>query len=236
MRARRGTRGNLGYFGHSCQEPQHVVGTGYAFLLYVVSLCSAISVDDCKNAKNCIPFVAWESEVHCPQPDGILCSVSTSAVCSRRWTRALRSRTWRALRCSGGCVPAASTGARRGCNSSPGTGRAASQHAKAGRCGGPPGAICGGWRTRRSGIGTMRITICPPGEALGARDLQRWSQRRASGWSGAGRAGDEWVDRFTRRPRTISCRGCGHSAVVEVSDAKVARSSFRCSRCGRLGR
>ncbi len=28
---------------------------------------------------------------------------------------------------------------------------------------------------------TPRITVCPPGEAFGARDLQRWAQRRTAG-------------------------------------------------------
>lgn len=78
----------------------------------------------------------------------------------------------------------------------------------------------------------MRITICPPGEALGARDLQRWSRRRAGGWSGAGKTDDEWVDRFTRQRRVIECR-CGHSAVLDISEAKIAKSKFRCSQCGR---
>jgi hypothetical protein len=30
----------------------------------------------------------------------------------------------------------------------------------------------------------VKVTICPPGEALGARDLQRWSSRRIAGRSG----------------------------------------------------
>lgn len=79
----------------------------------------------------------------------------------------------------------------------------------------------------------MRITICPPGEALGARDLQRWSRRRAGGWSGSGKADDEWVDQFTTRERTIACKGCGHSAMLDISDAKMVKSKFRCSKCGR---
>ena len=30
----------------------------------------------------------------------------------------------------------------------------------------------------------VKVTICPPGEALGAGDLQRWSRNRALGRSG----------------------------------------------------
>lgn len=30
----------------------------------------------------------------------------------------------------------------------------------------------------------VKVTICPPGEALGARDLQRWSRNRAGGRGG----------------------------------------------------
>ena len=30
----------------------------------------------------------------------------------------------------------------------------------------------------------VKVTICPPGEAIGARDLQEWAGRRAVGKSG----------------------------------------------------
>jgi hypothetical protein len=64
----------------------------------------------------------------------------------------------------------------------------------------------------------IKVTKCPPGEALGARDLQRWAQRRAAGWSGvrSGQkeriaaakferpnldAADRWLARATRNGR-----------------------------------
>ncbi len=33
----------------------------------------------------------------------------------------------------------------------------------------------------------VKVTKCPPGEAIGARDLQKWGRRRAAGKGGAGR-------------------------------------------------
>jgi hypothetical protein len=30
----------------------------------------------------------------------------------------------------------------------------------------------------------VKVTVCPPGEALGARDLQQWASRRSAGLSG----------------------------------------------------
>jgi hypothetical protein len=30
----------------------------------------------------------------------------------------------------------------------------------------------------------VKVTICPPGEAIGARDLQRWASRRSAGRGG----------------------------------------------------
>lgn len=84
---------------------------------------------------------------------------------------------------------------------------------------------------RPNGIGGVAVTKCPPGAARGARDLQQWSQRRALGWSGAGRDSD-WIDQFTRLPRLITCRECGHSKKIEISEAKLARVTLRCRRCG----
>lgn len=76
------------------------------------------------------------------------------------------------------------------------------------------------------------ITKCPPGEAIGARDLQRWSSRRRGGWSGSGKGVDFEDDQFTKQPFMVKCKRCGHSKMIEISLAKLRRARFRCSRCG----
>lgn len=39
----------------------------------------------------------------------------------------------------------------------------------------------------------IKITKCPPGEAIGARDLQKWGQRRTIGQSGVPLSRKEWL-------------------------------------------
>jgi len=48
----------------------------------------------------------------------------------------------------------------------------------------------------------VEITRLPPGEALGARDLQRWSSRRATGRAGVRQTTSERkkLEKFTRSP------------------------------------
>jgi hypothetical protein len=41
-------------------------------------------------------------------------------------------------------------------------------------------------------IGGISVTRLPPGEALGAGDLETWSHRRSGGWSGVSLSKDEW--------------------------------------------
>jgi hypothetical protein len=77
-----------------------------------------------------------------------------------------------------------------------------------------------------------KITKLPPGEALGARDLQRWSSRRRAGLSGAGSHGDE-QDRLWRRGQSvITCAACSHSAAIPQCAADLAGKTLVCSRCG----
>jgi hypothetical protein len=37
----------------------------------------------------------------------------------------------------------------------------------------------------------VKVTICPPGRALGCDDFQRWASRRSAGRSGAGSSRDD---------------------------------------------
>jgi hypothetical protein len=63
-----------------------------------------------------------------------------------------------------------------------------------------------------------KVTVLPPGEAVGARDLQRWASRRSAGRSGSGMsrqdfkrleawkprpkldAADRWLERHDKPP------------------------------------
>lgn len=58
----------------------------------------------------------------------------------------------------------------------------------------------------------VKVTVLPPGEAVGARDLQRWGNRRALGRSGLGRT------------VVFVCRSCGKYA-------EEAKRSRLCSKC-----
>lgn len=70
----------------------------------------------------------------------------------------------------------------------------------------------------------VEIKRLPPGEAIGARDLQRWSQNRATGRSGTGSAKVKGV--------VYVCLACGHRNQVIVSAFRRKRISSRCRECG----
>jgi hypothetical protein len=64
----------------------------------------------------------------------------------------------------------------------------------------------------------MKVTKCPPDEAIGARDLQHWASRRIAGWSGSGR----WFDDDDARRRPGDDDGRSWSPWVEVSPPSCA--------------
>lgn len=66
------------------------------------------------------------------------------------------------------------------------------------------------------------ITKLPPGEAQGARDLQRWAGRRTVGRSG--------VFEDNSPVRIFHCKSCKYEEVRTLS--KRERAVFKCPRCG----
>jgi hypothetical protein len=50
------------------------------------------------------------------------------------------------------------------------------------------------------------VTRCPPGEALGARDLTNWSRRRSGGRSGSDGAGERIAEESFRAGRIAKRR------------------------------
>ena len=71
----------------------------------------------------------------------------------------------------------------------------------------------------------VEIQRLPPGAAIGARDLHRWSMNRAVGRSGTGSA--------RVKAATYECLSCGHRNQVIVSAAsRQKRIKSYCRECG----
>ena len=64
----------------------------------------------------------------------------------------------------------------------------------------------------------MAFIKLPPGEAIGARDLQKWATRRMSGKSGVG---------LDEKLQTVVCKMCGHKMQMFQS-----KRFPKCPRCG----
>lgn len=71
----------------------------------------------------------------------------------------------------------------------------------------------------------VKITVLPPGEAIGARDLQRWSGRRSGGRSNTGVTLDATKIAY-------QCHQCGRKTEMLVNKKMGKTAKFRCSRCG----
>ena len=82
----------------------------------------------------------------------------------------------------------------------------------------------------------VTVKKLPPGEVLGARDLQRWSTRRRGGRSGVGGKAEEeaWrhgVD-MLERPLLLLCRHCGHRATLARKHAaELGGKTLRYTAC-----
>jgi hypothetical protein len=74
----------------------------------------------------------------------------------------------------------------------------------------------------------MKVTKCPPGEAIGARDLQRWASRRRAGLSGSGSWGDDDERRWRRGEGLQSDKRW--SEWVEIPPPSVARDAVQFER------
>jgi hypothetical protein len=70
-----------------------------------------------------------------------------------------------------------------------------------------------------------KITKLPPGEAVGARDLQRWSKRRLAGISGVEKAGESWQLRAKELLKSKFLRGRERKFLVEMLKSKFRPSS-----------
>ena len=74
----------------------------------------------------------------------------------------------------------------------------------------------------------VEIKKLPPGEAYGARDLQKWANNRSMGRAGVG--GGNWNK---IRPTKIQCKKCRHKTKMMISDDMKKRGvKFACARCG----
>lgn len=72
----------------------------------------------------------------------------------------------------------------------------------------------------------VKITKCPPGEALGARDLQNWSRGRLQGSSYTN--GPSY---FKFQTILVHCRNCTNQVEMQVTKEQRERMRFKCSRC-----
>lgn len=76
--------------------------------------------------------------------------------------------------------------------------------------------------------GSVPITKLPPGEAYGARDLQRWSLNRAVGASGSGSSRTKAV--------SLNCPSCKGVTTIMVSIyQKHNKIGRQCRHCGKRG-
>lgn len=73
----------------------------------------------------------------------------------------------------------------------------------------------------------VEITKCPPGNALGVGDLQKWGGRRNAGRSGM-------LNNRERGMRNVSfrCKSCRKLTAITVEKARAKTIKFKCRHCG----
>jgi translation initiation factor 2 beta subunit (eIF-2beta)/eIF-5 len=77
----------------------------------------------------------------------------------------------------------------------------------------------------------VEIKKLPPGEAIGARDLQQWAHRRTLGLAGPERS-RKVEKEVEARTYYVHCRTCGEGQRQRLLRATLRRTGIACTKCG----